>query len=258
MGALFKENSDRNFGVNLDADDMEILKERVYSDFGYPVVKVEITDKQFLMIIHSAVEYLNTYSPRSIEVRKFVNPSESEYSFEELDRDMTAVLGIYFPLDWHIMQGAPAEVLFPEISMIRASNDAMVMSDFVTKQAQHQMAMTIFGTKPTPELIGPRKIRILPRPIMESMVCFKVTTNHDQNLGSLDDYEKNWLIKFCTARTARVLGRIRSKFSGVNLPLGNLNADGDALIAESKEAEEKLVEEIKTRHKFAESYLFLG
>ena len=210
------------------------------------------------MIIHSAVEYLNTYSPKSIEVRKYVNPTESEYSFDELDRDMTAVLGLYFPLDWHIMQGAPAELLFPEITMIRASNDATVMSDFVLKQAQHQMAMTIFGTKPTPELITPRCIRILPRPIMESLIVFKVTTNHDQDLGSLDDYERNWLIKFCTARTARVLGRIRSKFSSVTLPIGDLNSDGNNLITESKEAEEALVTEIKTRHKFAESYLFLG
>jgi len=258
MGKLFKTNADKNFGINLDSDDFELLKERVFSDFGYPLVKVEMTDKQFLMVIHAAVEYLNTYSPKLAEVQTMLNPQVADYYFDSLDRDLTGVLDVYFPVDWHIMQGASAEILFPEISMIRASNDATVASDFVTKHAQHQLAMTIFGCNPTPELMGPRHIRLSPRPIMESRAVFRVTTDHDQDLGSLDDYEKNWLIKFCIARASKVIGRVRSKYSGTTLPLGDLSSDGKDLINDGKEDEKTLIEEIQKRRKFAESYIFLG
>lgn len=257
MGKLFK-NSDKNFGVHLDQDDLEILKKRVYAEFGYPVVKVEITDEQFLIVIHAAVEYLNTYSPKFTEVRKLISPRESDYYFDDIDRDITGILDAYYTIDYHIFQGAPMEILMPEVSAIRASHDATVMSDYVTRAAQHSLAKTLFGCNPGHELITPRTIRITPKPSMESLVIFKVTTDHDEDLGSLDDYEKNWLIRFCIARTARVLGRIRSKFSGVTLPIGDLSSDGNALIAESKEMEEKLIEEIRNRHKFAESYLFVG
>lgn len=257
MGKLFKK-SDRNFGINLDQDDLDILKKRVYAEFGYPAVKVEIMDEQFLMIVHAAVEYLNTYAPKYIEVPKIVNPYSSDYVFDELDRDITGVLDAYYTIDYHLMQGAPMEIIMPDVSAIRASRDASALTDYVTRAAQFSLAKTIFGCTPSHELIPPRTIRILPKPGIESLVIFKITTDHDEDLGSLDDYEKNWLIKFCIARTARVLGRIRSKFSGVTLPIGDLSSDGNNLITESKEIEDKLIEEIKMRHKFAESYLFVG
>lgn len=257
MGKLFK-NSNLNFGVNLDQSDLEILKKRVFAEFGYPLVKVEILDEQFQMIIHSAVEYINTYSPKSIEISKYVYPNQSDYTFDELDRDITGVLDSYYTTSYHIMQGAPPQILFPDISIIQASHDAAVMSDYVTKAAQHSLAKTLFGGNPSHELIGPRTIRITPKPLMETAVVFKVTVNHDEDLGSLDEYEKNWLIKFCTAKTAKVLGRVRSKFSGVTLPIGDLGTDGNNLVTESKEAEKELIEELKLRHKFPESYIFIG
>lgn len=258
MGKLFRTNADKNFGINLDSDDFETLKLRVFTDYGYPLVKVEILDSQFMMIIHAAVEYLNTYSAKLLEIPAYVNPNISDYFFNDLDRDLTGCLDVYFPKDWHIMQGAPTEILFPEISMLQASSDATIMSDFVTKQAQHKMAMTVFGCNPTPELMGPRWIRLNPRPMMETKVVFRVTTDHDSDLGSLDDYEKMWLIQFCSARVSRILGRIRGKYSGLSLPIGDLSTDSGDLKTEGKELEEKLVETLQKRRKFPESYVMKG
>lgn len=257
MGSLFK-TSNTNLGVSLDQDDFEILKNRVYEEFGYPSVKVEITDSQFITIIHSAVEYINTYSPKSIEIKKLIYPSQTDYTFEELDRDMTAILDAYYSMDYHIMQGAPPEILFPDISVIKASNDATILSDYIVKAGQHSLAKTIFGCTPSQTLIGPRTIRINPKPIMETIIVLKVSTAHDENLGSLDEYERNWLIKFCIAKTAKILGRIRTKFTGVTLPLGDLNSDGASLITESIESEKELIAEIKSRRKFAESFILVG
>jgi hypothetical protein len=247
-----------NFGVNLDHDDLEILKRRVFVEFGYPQVKVEIIDDQFMTIIHSAVEYINTYSPKFLEVSKFVTPGKSDYYFDELDRDITAILDAYYTLDYHIMQGAPTQILFPDIAVIQASQNAQVFSDYIVSAAQYSMAKTVFGRTPSHSLIGPRLIRVNPTPMMESAVIFKITTDHDKDLGSLQEYEKNWLIKFCIARTSRVIGRIRTKFTGVTLPIGDLGTDGQTLITDGKEAEDKLIEELKTRHKFAESYILVG
>lgn len=258
MGKLFGNVNPINFGINLDADDFEVLKQRVFGEYGYPTVKVEITDSQFYTIIHTAAEWINLHSPKAVELSKYVYPDESTYEFDELDRNITGVLDIYCSIDWHIMGGAPADILLPEIGMIRGSTDAAVMSEYVVKMAQHQMAKTIFGRTPVGEAIGPKTIRVLPRPQMESMMIFKVTTWHDEDLGSYDDWEKNWLIRFCSARAARILGRVRSKYSGVTLPIGDLSSDGKDLIAESKETEKELIDEIKARHKFAESYLMLG
>jgi hypothetical protein len=257
LGNLFK-TSDVNFGVNLDADDLAILKRRVFADFGYPQVKVEIIDDQFMTIIHSAVEYINTYSPKYSEIWKYITPLDTDYYFDELDRDITSILDVYYTMDYHIMQGAPPQILFTDLATIRASQDATIMSEYVTQAAQYSLAKTVFGCRPSHYLIGPRTIRINPRPMMETMIILKITTDHDEDLGSLNEYEKNWLIKFCTARTARILGRIRSKFTGVTLPIGDLSSDGQALLTEGKDAEDKLVEELKTRHKFAESYILVG
>ena len=258
MGKLFGNVNPINFGIEIDPDDLEILKQRVYGEYGYPLVKVEMTDSQLYTAIHSGIEWINTWSPKAIELETYVNPNQSDYEFYDLDRRINDVLDVYCSINAHIMSGAPAEILFPEIGMIRGSHDATTISDYAVKMAQHQVAKTVFGCKPDAQVIGPKTLRVLPRPLMEAPMMFKVVTNHDPDLGSLDEYETNWLIRWVTTKAGKILGNVRSKYSGVALPIGDLSNDGGTLKTDSKEAEDKLIEEIKTRHKFAESYVMVG
>lgn len=77
MGALFKSLIDDNY--ELDSDDFIELQNRIYTSYGWPNVKVEITDEQFKRIIRRAVSYLNTYSPKVEYILEHVYSNQSDY-----------------------------------------------------------------------------------------------------------------------------------------------------------------------------------
>ena len=82
MGALFK-NTDRY--LKMDEDDFIELKNRVYSQLGWPTVAVELSDDHFKYIVKRAIMYLNTYAPKITTALVDVTPATCEYTLDEFE-----------------------------------------------------------------------------------------------------------------------------------------------------------------------------
>jgi len=57
---------------------------------------------------------------------------------------------------------------------------------------------------------------------------------------------KQWIRRFALALTKEILGQVRSKFAAIPIPGESLTLNGPALIAEGREEQDKLREELKT------------
>lgn len=253
MGVLFPEAS---LQLQLEPDDFEELKNRILINFGWPSVNVEITDKQLLEVIKNAVMYLNIYAPRRREYETTLNQKQTVYLMP-VDR-ITSIIDVFVSLDYYIALGIPVEVLMKEMAAMNMSRNPQAAVSYITNMASFKFARQIMGLEFSYEMDPPNKIRINPAPYMSTKARFVFMAHHASDLGSLNTYETEWLVRFCIARVSKFIGRIRSKYTGVVLPIGSIDGDGSALISEAREDEANLIEELKGRRKIPEAFVITG
>ena len=63
---------------------------------------------------------------------------------------------------------------------------------------------------------------------------------------SINSIGKQWIRRFAFALTKEMLGQVRGKFSSIPIPGETVTLNGDALITQGKEEQDKLREELKT------------
>ena len=73
-----------------------------------------------------------------------------------------------------------------------------------------------------------------------SNIPYKFITYNEINAAG-----RQWVRRYCLALAKELLGIIRSKYSSMPLPNGEVTMDGDALKAEGREEQAQLVEELK-------------
>lgn len=243
--------------IDIELDDFEEIKKRIFSELGFPRVNVEITDDQLKIMIKRAADILNTYSPRAVEIVKMVYPTMSDYTFEEFDK-INAVIDVAVDMNYLITLGIPLTVLMRNPVAMYAARQPDVMADFISELASYDYVSRMFGLKACAEIIQPNIVRVNPLPMHESFFLFNMAVCHTRDLSSIDDYELNWLLKFCKAKCLQVIGIIRGKYSGVTLPIGDLSGNANTLYDEGKEAEKDLMDEIKKRRKFPKAAILAG
>ena len=254
MGVLFRKNM---LDLELESEDVEELKSRIFTEFGWPNVKVEITDDQFLHLIKIAANYLNTYSPKVDYIIKDVKANISDYVIDEYDY-IHSVQDVYVSASYLIGLGLPYQNLMPDVMTLAAANDISVLEEWVNLFATYDLAKRMFGSQPKATLIIPNRIRIDPIPRMNTRFCFVITVNHDRNLASLDQYELDWFLRYMKVVVGKAVGETRRKYDGVQLPVGTLSNSGSAMYTEFSEKEKELIEELRNRHKLPAAYISLG
>jgi len=65
--------------------------------------------------------------------------------------------------------------------------------------------------------------------------------------NKINSIGKQWIRRFCLALCKEMLGQVRSKFANVPIPGDAVTLNGDKLITEGKEEQDKLREELKTQ-----------
>ena len=63
--------------------------------------------------------------------------------------------------------------------------------------------------------------------------------------GEINSAGRQWIRKFTLALSKELLGIVRSKYSSMPLPNGDVNLDGEALKAEGREEKQQLLDELK-------------
>jgi len=243
--------------VQLDNSDFEELKIRVLSEFGYPRVSVEITDENIMLAVKKTVDILNLYAPKIDYPRLQLFPRMSDYPLNDYPK-INSIIDLYLDINYLIGIGIPWEILMRQPLSLAAKDDITVMTDYVSKFLQYDTVNKAFGLNFSKELIEPNILRITPTPMYTGLASAKIAIPHDNDLSSLGSFEINWFIQFVQCKVAKMLARVRGKFTGVQLAVGSLDTDAAALLTEADEKEKSLMEEIKSRYKFPESSLLIG
>lgn len=254
MGVLFRNNI---IDLQLEDDDLQELKNQIYTEFGWSNVKVEITDQQFYHLIRIAVGYLNTYSPKVDYIFTPVKTTVSDYVIDKYDY-VHSVQDVFVSATYLMGLGMPYQNLIGPAMTIGAAYDTTLLNDWVNLFAAYDLAKRMFGTQPQATLIQPNIVRLDPIPYMDTTFCFVVTVNHDRNLASLSQYELDWFLRYMKAVVGKTVGETRRKYDGVQLPVGTLSNSGSAMYTENLEREKELIEEIRARHKLPAAYISLG
>jgi len=105
-----------------------------------------------------------------------------------------------------------------------------------------EMIRKILGNDGTFNVINGRFLNIAPTPTtynQEVLVEFKaIDTN------TLHPYFLNWVQKFSLAISKVILGQIRGKYQMLPSPAGGAQLNGDALVQQGNDEQEKLVEDL--------------
>jgi len=254
MGVLFKTT---DVNINMEPDDFQELKNRIYSFYGYPHVQIELKDESLKYIVKRAVMYLNTYAPKLDMITKSVYPQIGEYTVSEYEQ-VNGVLDVFVSVEYLIGLGLPIQAVLGVPMSLASSRNLDHLTSFISMYAAYDLSKRMWGTHPRAELIPPNSIRISPIPYMPTLFKFAITVDHDSNLSSLNEFEINWLVRFCQASVGKVLGQVRRKYDGVTLPVGTLSTTGGSLYSENDAIEKELIEELKNRRKFPESFITVG
>jgi len=73
----------------------------------------------------------------------------------------------------------------------------------------------------------------------------KIPTGY-HDFSSINDSGKVWIKKYALACSKEMLGYVRSKYSSVPIPSGDVTLNGDALISSAETEKTNLIEELKT------------
>ena len=229
-------------------DNFANLKSYIMTSFGYPLVRVELTETMLCQGIHDAISqllkygenvtnlYLETFSidgTGAVELPPHISAS--------LVRDIifTATpnsFGFVNPIDEGIYATLPMS------SFINMNGGTLDLGQYYMARTQLADANAITGRTRSWEHIN-GKIQIYPTSL----------SNELRNVGVLygkilepDELSSDdWIRRYSTSACAVILGRLRRKFSGFSAAGGQGSNDGEAIISDAKQEMLDLIQELK-------------
>lgn len=215
------------------------LKLEIYYDLGWPVVRVEAIEPWIDNAIDRAFREFSRYSPQSEEWVSF--PTTSNVNRYRVPDDYVTIRNvIYRPYSFGIFfydmfpgWGAWYDWLRNYISL----------TDYTITDMYLEMSERVTGQNGTWEFHHPY-IYLYPMPRNSVPVFVKVQKLIQEEAIR----EEEWIRRHALATIKIRLGRVRSKYSSLPGPRGDITLDGSTLIQEGREDHEKLIEELRKEY----------
>ena len=224
----------------------ESIKDFVLARLGFPVVRVELTDFQIQTAIDEAISKLDYHAPDwCTQFCTFA--TRSGVSLYELPSVVTNNFrnAVYRKNLLSLSQGnGTLEFDF----FIKYFQDNFLFRDFSVGDyyvtiSHLEMMRKILGNDGTFNIVNNKYLNIAPPPTIaeEVLVEFKAIDS-----TCLHPYFVNWIQRFSLAICKVILGQIRGKYQQLPSPAGGATLNGDALIQQGTQEQEKLVEQLMT------------
>jgi len=232
------------------------FKDYIAGNLGYPLVTVELADSQYEIAINDAIE---TYSKYAVFDEQYLAVCLSAYVATSGVLLPNNVMGIFSCDDDSAINSKVGDVnrLFsvPNITM-NMGMMPLPYSDSGWSWTNYEMAMQY--VKMTKKYLGggyqiesynPRShlLRLIPDPVLEktnskdSVIVFGCNTMRPTE----QQYGEQWVKRYALACAKVILGKVRNKFKGVQLP-GGANID-ESVGAEGAEEKRQLLEVLQTQ-----------
>lgn len=224
------------------------LKNYILGQFGYPLLRVQLTDEHLVMAIidavqeycnHVALEFKITTVATTGNIIDIPEGVDIMHIHDVIMENDTIGLATGSAITQALRVGGVSFVV-PYNSNVFSGFDIV---EYMSYTQHLEDIKKITGIDKTWEIIG-GKIHIYPVGAVDNK---NVGILHS-DIPPLKDFEQvPWIRDFATAKAKHILGTIRSRFSGMQMPGGGLAGDGEALKAEAKEEKQALMEEIRKR-----------
>lgn len=237
------------------------MKNYVLTQLGFPVVNVEISDVQLEQAIYDTIQDFCRYNYDEGTYRDYFilqcTPGQSDYPLSSTrDYTTSALLSdVEFVWDFAVSFGfdgintlfSPAHVLLYDQYVNQGAypggpgtgGGGLMLANYYTSMQYLDIINEMFGKMYTADYLPGREvIRITPTPDQYVLGVLTVFRREQSNFL----YNNPLVKKLATARAGVRWGRNLSKYSG-SLPDG-LTINGEAIVSEYKEEEEKWFERI--------------
>jgi hypothetical protein len=117
------------------------------------------------------------------------------------------------------------------------------VSQYMLMQMYLKQINKVLGNSTSWDLINNKYLQIFPVPDNTDEIILEF---RGIDGATIHPAYKNWVQRYTLAVAKEILGRARSKYQTLPGPGGGTRLDGEALLAESKEEKQLLIEELKT------------
>jgi len=214
---------------------------------------VGVQDYDLQQIISTSVQYSGSIGNKKILIKKV---------FYKTPHAMWRFFGYYGGLNvvgnLHNYGQFSDDSTFQLIPAWHNKAQAMAFEDAIYTRMSHysyELKNNKIRLHPRPYSGGPSKMWIefsIPGDVWDTDDLQKDGVNNMNTLpignlpfNNINAIGKQWIRRFCLSLCKETLGQIRSKFGTVPVPGQTINLNGTALIAEGKDEQEKLREELK-------------
>lgn len=226
------------------------IKDAILSELGEPTVKVEIDASAW-----DGERGIFGAAKRWFQARKGVLGFGYQSAMREVTLPASAEspLDVIFPGDGAGGLGClvtlgffsdivPADVI---TGGLRVSNALMTQGDYVQTLQQLELAQRLTGGDREWVWDEARRVVVMTGQVPSGLclVIWKMT-RAAWEIDQLRDRDEDFIYRRCLIEAKRRLGRVRSKYPSYPAAGGSVEMDGDRLLEEAKEEEEKLNEEV--------------
>lgn len=219
----------------------EDVRNRLLLDLGSGVISVETSADQLDNCMTRALGQYNKYISRTVYIPLAVTEGTTSY---DLSGDTYS--GVITIVDVQYMP-TPVSTLtssFYETEGIPFNNLSLLGYDFRRVQEEIQTAIDLYGSNVDWKYDEISKVLYLKLPTTATEVILACSANYTLEQVRVPDEEIVYGLTL--AYVKETLGLIRRKFGGAKLPGGEVNLDGESLVSEGKEEQEKYIEELKS------------
>lgn len=219
----------------------------IWNMLGYPQVKVELTEEDITDCINMAIDkYLYYLTPDIDYYYISVDPNSQEYKLPSWLPKSSIIEVIYQPSSDIFSQLSGSGESFFLTYYMQGSGGTFLSDFYVAIQYKETMERTL-GIAPSYEFLSrivngqiEEYIRIYPRP----SIGMKIGIKYNRMISEIETDSALWIRKYALTWAKEKLGRVRSKYSSVPGPTGEMQLDGSTLLSEVSTEREALLAEI--------------
>jgi len=238
-------NTDTESSVEEYTEFEVTLRDYAMAQLGHPVVRVEISPYQMRTCMDEAISLMNYHAPLWTK-QMAVFDASAGINMYKLPRFMLDNLSYVVYKKTLLSIQAQAGTLEFDF-FIKYFQDNFLfqnfgVADFYLLQQNLEMTRKILGQEGTFDVIDGQYLLVTPTPTMtpEAVVVEYMALNSN----TIHPAYRNWMQRYTLASAKGVLGQIRGKYVILPSPGGGSQLNGDALLQQSREEKQLLLEEL--------------
>jgi len=223
----------------------ETLKDFILARLGHPVVRVELTPFQIKTCLDEAVGTLYNHAPLFATQFVAFNTVARINLYELPSYILNNLEYVAYKKTLLSIQQKAGTLEFD--FFIKYFQDNFLfqnfgIGDFYLLQQNLEMTRKILGQEGAFTVIDNKYLHITPAPVVDNQTVIVIYRGLDSD--TLHPAYRNWIQQYALASAKGTLGQIRGKYQTVPSPGGGAKLNGEALIRESTEEKDKLLERL--------------